>query len=1060
MRVKEKIDIAIQAVVLITAALAVAMSAPAQTLEHDTLRGMKWRLVGPFRGGRVLAVGGITGESNTYYFGAVAGGVWKTTDGGLSWNSLFDKVPVASIGSIAVAPSNPSIIYVGTGEGCLRGDSSFGNGVYKSTDAGGTWTHIGLEDTQHIAAILVDPHDPNLVFIAALGHTYGPNEERGVFRSADGGKIWQKVLYKDDKTGAVDITFDPTNSHILYAALYEVSRTPWSLTSGGLGSGIYKSIDGGLTWKHLEGHGLPEGVLGKIGLAVSFDASHVYALIEAKKAGLYRCDDAGNTWRLINEDAPLRHRPWYFMHIFADPRNPETVYVLNEGVYRSMDGGKSFDRIGIQHGDCHGLWIDPLNPQRMIEGDDGGAEITVDGGNRWTSEDNQPTGQFYHVSADNQFLYRLYGAQQDGSTLSIASRSVYGEIGSSDWYPVGGGESGYVFADPANPNIVYAGGVDGWMTRYDRKAGQLKTITPWPLDPTGHGVVDWKYRFNWTSPIAISPFDPKTVYYGANVLFKTTDGGTHWSIISPDLTRDDKSKQQSSGGPVTQDDTSVEYYDTIFAVAESPVKRGLIWAGSDDGLVHITRDGGKNWSDVTPKDLPASSEVSILDASHHNAGTAYMAVDLHRLDDFTPYIYKTDDFGKTWTKITNGLPKASYVHVVREDPVRKGLLFAGTETGIFASFDDGSHWQPLQLNLPTVPVYDLVVHGDDLCVATHGRAFWILDDISPLRQWNAEVERQEAYLYTPAPAYRFQERHLRRPEEFDGDNPPNGAIIDYNLQSLPEDGVTLEILDSRRKVVCTYKSARPGNGAECGEGGRRGGGSAGPGLNRFVWDLHYPPPTRAPGFINWRGEMDGPWGVPGKYEVRLTVDGKSYTKPLDVKEDPLVGVTQADLQEQFDFCLKVRDEVSAANEAFNQIRDVREQLDAHKKHLAGSESHQAVVASIGALDQKLNDVEAALIQPTSKPSEAPASFPIQAINQLVILGSSAEETDAAPTQGDQNVFDALKKKIDEQLTEWKEIQVNDVPALNAEFRKLNVSLIVVSQHAPKDQFGHSSKKGI
>ncbi|HKS83333.1 MAG TPA: hypothetical protein VJR23_17645, partial [Candidatus Acidoferrales bacterium] len=658
---------------------------PASAPEAQSMP-LKWRLVGPFRGGRVLAVTGISSQPDTYYFGAVAGGVWKTTDGGLEWLPIFDQESahekVSSIGAIAAAPSDPNVLYVGTGESCIRGDISYGNGVYKSLDAGKTWSHIGLEDTQHIARILVDPHNPDIVFVAALGHAYGPNAERGVFRSADGGKSWQKVLYQDDKTGAIDLAFDPNNSHILFAALWQASRSPWGLYSGGPGSGLYKSSDGGLTWKKLEGHGLPKGVLGRIGVAVGADSNRVYALIEAADAGgLYRSDDAGDTWHHVTDDHRFTQRAWYFTHIFADPKSADTLYILNTGMYRSIDGGNSFTSINAPHGDRHGLWIDPANPTRMIESDDGGATISTDGGKSWTTQDNQPTAQFYHVATDNQFLYRLYGAQQDNSTVSIASRSDNGAIADTDYYDVAGGESGFVVPDPRNPNIVYAGSYDGLITRFDKSTGQAQDISAWPLNPMGHGAADLVHRFQWTAPIEISPSDPSVLYHGAEVLFKSSDAGMSWTAISPDLTRNDKSKQQSAGGPITQDNTSVEYYDTIFAIAESPLDKNEIWVGTDDGLVQLTRDGGKNWTNVTSKEFGDWSLISIIAPSPHDAATAYVAVDRHRLDDHRPYIFKTTDYGKTWHSISSNLPPNSYVHVVREDPVRKGMLYAGTESG-------------------------------------------------------------------------------------------------------------------------------------------------------------------------------------------------------------------------------------------------------------------------------------------------------------------------------------------------------------------------------------------
>ena len=699
---------------------------------------MKWRLIGPFRGGRVLAVTGVTSQPNTYYMGAVAGGVWKTTDGGITWDPLFDKQSVSSIGAIAVSESDPNVVYAGTGEACIRGNISFGDGVYRSNDGGKTWTNIGLKDSRHIGKVIVHPTNPDTVFVAALGHAYGANTERGIFRTRDGGKNWEKVLYFDDRTGGIDIVFDPHNPHVLFAAMWEGYRTPWMLNSGGDKDGLYRSNDDGSTWKRVEGHGMPEGPLGRIGVGVSGEDSNVvYALIEAKKGGLYRSGDGGENWALINEDHRFRQRAWYFTHLWADPKDSNKVYIANTGLFRSIDGGKSFERIPAPHGDHHGLWIDPNNPNRMINGNDGGATITVDGGKNWSTQNNQPTAQFYHITADNDFPYRIYGTQQDNSSVGIATASDHGFISRSDWESVGGGESGYVAVDPRDSNIVYAGSYFGDISRFDRRTHQVQNIQQWPLDPDGYNAAVQKYRYTWTMPILFSPHDPNELYHTSQFLFRSTDGGHSWQTISPDLSRNDKTKQQDSGGPITKDQASIEFYDLIFTVAESPKQKGVIWAGTDDGLIQITRDDGKSWTNVTPKGLPEWAMVSLIEPSPFDAGTAYAAVDAHKLDNFKPYIFKTADFGKTWTSLTTGLPDGSYVHAVREDPKRKGMLYAGTETGIWVSFDDGAHWQTLQLNLPTTPIHDLIIHDDDLLVATHGRAFWSLDNIDPLRQMNA-----------------------------------------------------------------------------------------------------------------------------------------------------------------------------------------------------------------------------------------------------------------------------------------------------------------------------------
>ncbi|HXA52186.1 MAG TPA: hypothetical protein VNV86_17840, partial [Candidatus Acidoferrum sp.] len=653
-------------------------------------RGMRYRSIGPFRGGRSLTVAGVAGDPATYYFGAAGGGVWKTTDGAVTWSPIFDRAAAFSIGALAVAPSDRNVLYVGTGETALRGDIAQGDGVYKSTDAGKTWTNVGLHDSRAIGKILIHPHNPEIALVAALGHPFGPNAERGVFRTADGGKTWDKVLYKDENTGAVDLCFDPNNPNIVFAALWQTRRTPWGMDNGGSGSGMYRSGDGGVTWKQVQGGGLPRGPWGKVGIAVAANSERVYALIQAKEGGLFRSENGGVAWQLVNPSRTLVQRAFYYMHIVADPKSPDVVYVMNVEFGKSVDGGRTFSRIRPPHGDNHGLWIDPVNTDRMIESNDGGATVTLDGGKHWTGVLNQPTAQFYHVITDNRTPYYVYGAQQDNSTIAIASRGDAGSIDRPEWYPVGGGESGYIAPDPHDPNIVYAGSYEGSLTRYDKRTGQSRQISPWPEITDGEGAANLKHRFQWTSPTVISPHDPNVLYHGGERLFKTTDGGTHWDAISPDLTRNDKAKQIASGGQIELDDTGTEYYCTIFTVAESVKAKGQIWAGTDDGLVQLTRDGGKNWTNVTPKDMPEWARVSLVEASPHDPAVAYVAANHYQMDDLAPYIFKTSDYGKTWTKIVDGLPATAFARAVREDPKRRGLLYAGTEDGVFVSLNDGA----------------------------------------------------------------------------------------------------------------------------------------------------------------------------------------------------------------------------------------------------------------------------------------------------------------------------------------------------------------------------------
>jgi photosystem II stability/assembly factor-like uncharacterized protein len=1028
-----------------------------QTLDENALKGIKWRQIGPFRGGRALAVTGVAGDPETYYFGAVAGGVWKTANGGLTWTPMTDKTGIMSVGAIAVAPSDSNVIYVGTGESCIRGDISYGDGMYKSVDGGKTWTHIGLEDSEHIARIAVHPHNPDIVYVAALGHAYGSNETRGVFKSSDGGKTWQKILFRDNKTGAIDLVFDPNNPHILFAALWEAQRTPWSLTSGGLGSGLYRSGDDGATWKRLEGHGLPSGTLGRIGVSVSgADGNWVYAIIEAEKGGIYRSEDAGESWQLINPDHRFTQRAWYFHHIFADPKSADTVYVLNTGVSRSNDGGKSFEFIRAPHGDNHGLWIDPTHPQWMIVGNDGGASVSHDAGKSWTTQYNQPTAQFYHVAADNAVPYRIYGAQQDNSTVAITSRSDDFAIDRPDWYDVGGGESGYVVPDPRNPEFVYAGSYDGLITRFDKKSGQVQDISSWPLNPMGAGAAELKHRFQWTAPILSSPNDPAVLYHGGEAVFKTSDRGMTWTAISGDLTRNDKSKQRSSGGPLTQDNTSVEYYDTVFALAESPVEKGMIWAGTDDGLVQVTRDGGQHWVNVTAKEFGEWSLVSIIEASPHAAGSAYVAIDRHRLDDHRPYLFKTADFGKSWTKITTGLPDKSCVHTVREDPKRKGLLFAGTEHGVFVSFDDGAHWRSLKLNLPATPVHDLMVKNDDLILATHGRSFWILDGISALRQMESATASEEVYLYQPSVTIRYRGAGFTLPATVPvGANPATGVVIDYFLKSAPKEGITLEILDAKGAVVRKYSSKKVSEGTspDDEESGISRPGEALPaeaGLNRFVWDMRSEAPARVPGAVSWGGRPIGPLVVPGTYSLKLTAGGKNYTAHAEIQKDPRVATTQADLEKQNELARRIRDRVNAGHEAVNQIRSVRGQLEDLKKRLGGDANAKPVLESSDALKKKIDAAEEKIIQPKSKSGEDPLNYPIQVVDQLMALQETVESADTVPTAACYTVFEELNPRLEAQLKAWQEIEAKDLASFNALMLKNNIPAIAPAPEKHKE----------
>ncbi|MGA2376795.1 MAG: hypothetical protein ABSF72_14840 [Candidatus Sulfotelmatobacter sp.] len=1022
--------------------------------EDKPFKAMKYRLIGPFRGGRSLTAAGIPGDPTTYYFGATGGGVWKSTDGAMTWSSVFDKEGSGSIGSLAVANSDRNTLYVGTGEACIRGNISQGNGVYKSLDAGKTWKNVGLHDTRAIGKVIINPNNPDIVFVAALGHPYGPNTERGIFRTTDGGKTWDKVLYKDENTGGIDVAFDPHNPNILFAALWQVRRTSWSLADGGPGSGLYRSSDGGTTWKRLEEHGLPKGPYGRIGIAVGANSDRVYTLIEAHNpdGGLYRSDDGGETWEIVNPSHSLWQRPWYYMHIIADPRDENTLYIMDVDAYKSTDGGHLFNKIKIPHGDNHGLWIDPRDTRRMIASNDGGVTLTLDGGKNWTREDNQPTAQFYHVTTDSAVPYRVYGAQQDSGTVAIASRSDDGAIDRSDWYDVGGGEAGYIAPYPPDPNIVYAADYQGNITRFDKHIGQVKSITEQPELSDAYGAVNLEHRFQWTAPVLISLHDPNTLYHGGERLFKTTDGGVHWQAISPDLTRNDKSKQHVSGGDITLDDSGTEYYDTIFALAESPLTKGLLWVGTDDGLIQITRDEGKNWTNITPKDLPEWSRISQIEASPFDAGTAYVAVDRHQNDDLQPYIYKSTDYGQTWTKLTNGIPEGSFVRAVREDPKKRGLLYAGTENGMYVSFNDGADWRPFKLNLPTTPVHDLVIKDNDLVVATHGRAFWILDDVSPLRQFTDDVPKQDVHLYTPAPAYRIQ---AGKPAEHDslkgtGQNPPTGAVIYYYLKDAPKPGAEtkLEILDASGKVIRKYSSTELERLEEpLDPDDKKPEKEIKPeaGLNRFVWDLRYEEAHRVPGYYLWAYDNGalGPVAAPGQYQVRLTAGGASQVAPLEVKLDPRVKVSQADLAQQFALQMQIHEELNHVYDAVNQIQDVRSQVTGLKRRLPENASTKPIVSSAGDLDKKLVAVRDQLVNLTISADEDSLAYPPQIDAKFAFLAMDVGSADSAPTEAEQLEFEKLKRQSGELLSRWDDLQQHDLAAFRKLTAESNLSTVVV-----------------
>jgi photosystem II stability/assembly factor-like uncharacterized protein len=1022
-------------------AITLAALLPAQDL--TLLKSLKWRSIGPYRGGRVTTVTGVDSQPNTFYFGATGGGIWKTTDGGLNWQSLSDGQPfrTGSVGSIAVSESDPNVVYAGMGEEPIRGNVTHGDGMYKSLDGGKTWKYIGLEDTRQISRIRIHPKNPDIVFVAALGHVWGPNEDRGIFRSKDGGKTWQKVFSRGPKAGASDIVMDPQNPNVLWAGFWEVYRKPWTLESGGPGSGLFQSTDGGDTWKDMtRSAGLPKGLIGTVAVAVSpVNSDRIWAQIEAEDGGIFRSDDGGKNWIKVNEERDLRQRAWYYNRIFADPKNIDGLYAVNVDFFHSTDGGKIFSHIQPPHGDNHDLWISPSDPNRMIEGNDGGAFVTTNGGKTWT-DTTQPTAQFYRVALDDDFPYHVYGAQQDNTTVKIPSRTFSAGIDLSDWYPVGGGESGWIAPYLKNTEITFAGSYDGLITKYDHRTGQTRNVTVWPDNTMGAGAEAMKYRFQWTFPLLFSPHDPDMLYAGGNVLFASRDQGQSWKPISPDLTRNDKTKLGSSGGPLTKDNTSVEYYCTIFTVAESPVKAGVIWTGSDDGLVQVTQDGGAHWTNVTPKGIPEFIRINTVEASPFDAGTAYVAATMYQFDDNRPYMYKTTDYGKTWKSIANGIPQTTYTRVIREDPNKRGLLYAGTENGIYVSFDGGANWQSFQFNLPIVQISDLAIHKRDkeLVAATHGRSFWIFDDLPLLYQISDTVSKNDMHLFQPKDAYRVTVAGgFRGARATIGSNPANGAPVYFSFKDKPQGEVTLEFFDPAGKSVKKFSSKveekreQPGAAsAEEGAFAPRGGGSTRvpiePGLNKFVWDLRYPDATSFPGLIMWAGSTRGPLAVPGKYTVKLTANGKTETQAFEVLKDPRNQTTQQQFLSQLELELQIRDKLSKTNQAVLDIRDVRKQLD----DLTARLKNPAVIERAKALSKELTSIEEALYQTKNKAREDPLNFPIRLNNKMAALLAAIEGSDDAPTSQEQMVYEDLSTGINAQLKQLDRVIATDLPAFN------------------------------
>ena len=1061
----------------------------AAVIDSAMLHSLQWRLIGPFRGGRVVAVAGDPVHTQVFYFGSTGGGIWKTTDGGIIWENVSDgSFKRASVGAIAVSTSDPNVIYAGMGETTIRGNVSHGDGVYKSTDGGKTWTHLGLADTRNIAKVRIHPQNPDLVYVAALGHAHGPNPERGVYRSRDGGKTWEQILFRSDKAGAIDLAMDPNNPRILYAAIWEAQRKPYTLVSGGEDCGIFKSTDGGDNWTEITRKpGLPTGVLGKIGLAVSLaKEDRVWAIIDAEDGALFRSNDGGENWERLSEDRNLWARPWYYQHIYADPKDPETIWALNVQCWKSVDGGRTFFEVQVPHGDNHDLWIDPHDPQRMIEGNDGGACVSFNGGASWSSIYNQPTAEMYHVTTDNQVPYRVYGAQQDNSTITVPSRSALAGITQSDIYDVGGGESGYIAVRPDDTNIVYAGNYLGYLTRYDHRSRQERNIAVWPELATGWGAKDQKYRFQWTFPILLSPHDPNVLYVTGNHVFRSTDEGNSWQIISPDLTRNDITKMEASGGPPTRDNTGTECYCTIFAFAESPLKRGLFWAGSDDGLLHISQDGGETWRNITPPDLPEWALVSIIEPSPHDPATAYVAANRYKLDDFHPYLYKTNDYGATWTKITTGIAENDFTRAIREDPVRRGLLYAGTETGVHVSFDDGEHWQSLRLNLPAVPIHDLVIKDTDLVAATHGRSFWILDDITPLRYISEQVQDAPVYLFKPRPAVRFitswgysrasapgifyrntgdimitARRELKPGGEMvdrnlnAGENPPDGVLVYYSLKQKPEGEVKLTFLDAQGEQIKAFTSEQAQSQSPKAEDAppetpdeeedREKKDPRVPkeaGMNRFLWNTRYPDPKKVDGYVASEAVMAGPVAAPGTYHVQLTVADQTLTEAFEIQKDPRVPATQEDLDSQFKLLLKVRDKLSETHDAINTLRNIRQQVEDWERRTRDRKDHEAVSSAARSLKEKLSPIEDELTQSRAKTRQDTMNFPAKLNGKLAWLAGVVASAQAAPTRQQYELYADLAGRIDVQIQRLQEIIDTDVAAFNGLMRESEMPAVI------------------
>ena len=1020
---------------------------------------VKWRLVGPFRGGRAGTVSGVIGNNNLYYMGTAGGGVWKTEDAGNTWECISDGYFGGSIGSVSVSESDPNIIYVGEGEQTLRGNVSSGKGAWKSTDAGKSWAFIGLENTEHISRIRIHPKNPDIVYFAAIGNLWKPNKERGLYKSIDGGKSWKKILYVSDKAGVGDIILDPNNPRIIYASTWEMKRNGYRMDSGGPDSKIFRSYDGGETWTDISNHkGLPGFPWGIIGITISpVNSNRIWIMIEADNGGLFRSDDAGETWEKVNSNRALRQRAWYYTRIYADTQNEDKIYVLNVSYGVSTDGGKTFKLKNAPHGDHHDLWIDPNNNNRMVIADDGGAQVSNDGGENWTTYFNQPTAQFYRVTTDNSFPYRIYGAQQDNSTIRIFHRSSGGSITERDWESTAGGESAHLAPDPNNNDIVYGGTYKGYMMRKDHSINQTRSVNVWPDNPAGSGVEVMKYRFNWNFPVIFSPHDSKKLYAGSNYLHQTTNEGQSWEVISPDLTRGIPETMKSSGGLITQDNTGAEFYANIFVIQESAREKGIIWVGSDDGLIHITKDNGSSWINVTPPESlsPKLNMINSIDVSPFKDGTAYVAATSYKFGDYTPYLYKTSNYGETWELITNGINSNYYTRVIRSDKVVEGLLYAGTEWGMFISFDDGNSWQSFQLNLPITSIRDLKVKENDLIAATHGRSFWMIDDLTPLHQLSKEITNKNFYLFKPDKSYRMHQSGGwgRVNTKLVGENHPNGVIINYYIKNLKEnDKVRIDILDSKNKIIQSYsnKSLKDDNknneskpvlsntqdidyaltGMVIKSLDVKSGG------NRLIWDMRYPGFTSFEGMVLYSSPNVGPKAVPGTYKVKMYYNNEIISQDFVIVKDPRVSNTLDDYNKQFNFLIDVRNEVSRANQAIIDIRKGRENLNFIKKQINDNDQ---LINLINEFDQKITKVENNIHMTKNKSRQDPLNYGIRINNRLAFLMADSQRGDYPPTDQALEFFIEIKKELDSELINLNKILLEYTEIINRQIEENNIN---------------------